>query len=91
VQRLSYPDLAARVYRSERNENWLKIKTVQKGKFPVIGFVKDPTGVAALYLGKKEGKELVYMGIACVYFVDSLQCFQLFGLGVGLPYCRPEP
>jgi bifunctional non-homologous end joining protein LigD len=28
----------------------------------VIGFVKDPTGVAALYLGKKEGKELVYMG-----------------------------
>jgi bifunctional non-homologous end joining protein LigD len=49
-------------YRSERNENWLKIKCVQKGKFPVIGFVKDPTGVAALYLGKKEGKGLVYMG-----------------------------
>jgi bifunctional non-homologous end joining protein LigD len=24
--------------------------------------VKDPTGVAALYLGKREGKELVYMG-----------------------------
>jgi bifunctional non-homologous end joining protein LigD len=49
-------------YRSVRNEGWLKIKTVQKGKFPVIGFVKDPTGVAALYLGKREGKELVYMG-----------------------------
>ena len=49
-------------YRSERNENWLKVKTVIKGKFPVIGFVKDPTGVAALYLGKREGKELVYMG-----------------------------
>jgi bifunctional non-homologous end joining protein LigD len=49
-------------YRSERNENWLKIKTVQKGKFPVIGFIKDPTGVAALYLGKREGKDLVYMG-----------------------------
>ena len=49
-------------YRSERNESWLKIKTVQKGKFPVVGFVKDPTGVAALYLGKREGKELVYMG-----------------------------
>ena len=49
-------------YRSERNENWLKIKTVQKGKFPVVGFVKDPTGVAALYLGKQEGKDLVYMG-----------------------------
>ena len=25
-------------YRSDRNEAWLKIKTVQKGKFPVIGF-----------------------------------------------------
>ena len=35
---------------------------MQKGKFPVVGFVKDPTGVAALYLGKQEGKELVYMG-----------------------------
>ena len=43
-------------YRSERNENWLKIKAVQKGKFPVVGFVKDPRGVAALYLGKQEGK-----------------------------------
>jgi bifunctional non-homologous end joining protein LigD len=49
-------------YRSERTEAWLKIKTVQKGKFPVIRFVKDPTGVAALYLGKREGKELVYIG-----------------------------
>jgi bifunctional non-homologous end joining protein LigD len=28
-------------YRSERTEAWQKIKTVQKGKFPVIGFVKD--------------------------------------------------
>jgi bifunctional non-homologous end joining protein LigD len=49
-------------YRSQRTEAWLKIKTVQKGKFPIIGFVKDPSGVAALYLGKREGKELVYMG-----------------------------
>jgi bifunctional non-homologous end joining protein LigD len=49
-------------YRSERNEGWLKVKCVQKGKFPVIGFVKDATGVAALYLGKKERKELRYMG-----------------------------
>jgi bifunctional non-homologous end joining protein LigD len=49
-------------YRSERTEAWLKLKAVTKGKFPVIGFVKDPTGVAALYLGKREGKDLVYMG-----------------------------
>jgi len=49
-------------YRSDRNEAWLKIKTSQRAKFPVIGFVKDPSGVAALYLGKREGKDLVYMG-----------------------------
>lgn len=60
--RASSPRDANAPYRSERNESWLKIKTVQKGKFPVIGFLKDPTGVAALYLGKKEGKDLVYMG-----------------------------
>ena len=35
---------------------------MQKGKFPVVGFIKDPSGVAALYLGKQEGKDLVYMG-----------------------------
>ena len=49
-------------YRSERGEAWVKIKTVQREKFPVVGFVKDASGVAALYLGKQEGKELVYMG-----------------------------
>ena len=49
-------------YRSERTEAWQKIKTVQKAKFPVVGFVKDPTGIAALYLGRREGKQLVYMG-----------------------------
>jgi bifunctional non-homologous end joining protein LigD len=31
-------------YRSGRNEHWLKIKAAQKGKFPVVGFAKDPTG-----------------------------------------------
>ena len=40
----------------------LKVKSVQRGKFPVIGCVKDPSGVTALYLGKREGKDLVYMG-----------------------------
>jgi hypothetical protein len=28
--------------RSGRNEAWLKIKCVQRGKFPIVGFVKDP-------------------------------------------------
>ncbi|WP_225648998.1 ATP dependent DNA ligase [Bradyrhizobium australafricanum] len=38
------------------------MKTVQREKFPVIGFIKDHTGVAALYPGKQEGRELRYMG-----------------------------
>jgi bifunctional non-homologous end joining protein LigD len=49
-------------YRSERTEAWAKIKAVHIGKFPVVGFIKDPTGVAALYLGKEDGKELRYIG-----------------------------
>ncbi len=49
-------------YKSERGEAWLKVKTVQREKFPVVGFVKDHSGVAALYLVKREGKELRYMG-----------------------------
>jgi ATP-dependent DNA ligase len=47
-------------YRSDRNEAWLKIKTVRRANSP--SSVKDPTGVAALYLGNREGKDLVYMG-----------------------------
>jgi bifunctional non-homologous end joining protein LigD len=43
-------------YRSGRNEAWLKVKCVQKGKFPVIGFIKDPTGVAPLYLGRRKAR-----------------------------------
>lgn len=49
-------------YRSERGKAWLKIKTVHRDTFPVIGFIKDPSGVAALYLGKQDGNELRYMG-----------------------------
>ena len=37
-------------YRSERNESWLKIKTTQREKFPVVGFVKEtpPTPSSAV-------------------------------------------
>jgi bifunctional non-homologous end joining protein LigD len=39
-----------------------KLDAKRCAKFPVIGFVKDPTGVVALHLGKQEGKDLVSMG-----------------------------
>ena len=46
--------------RSDRNEGWMKIRTLQTGKFPVIGFVKDRTGVAALHLGKRETRSRLH-------------------------------
>jgi len=49
-------------YRSERSDTWIKVKCLRRGKFPVVGFVKDPTGVAALHLARQEGKDLVYSG-----------------------------
>jgi bifunctional non-homologous end joining protein LigD len=49
-------------YKSGRSEAWIKVKCIQKGRFPIVGFVPDVGGIAALYLGKREGKELVYAG-----------------------------
>ena len=60
ASRLNYEGIVSKrvdaPYRSERSEAWLKVKAVQREKFPVVGFVKDPTGVAALYLGKRVGR-----------------------------------
>lgn len=65
ASRLNYEGIISKKadapYRSGRNGGWLKIKAVQRGQFPVVGFIKDPSGVAALYLGKREGKDLVYI------------------------------
>ena len=49
-------------YKSNRTENWIKVKTVQRARFPIVGFVPDIGGISALYLGKHEGKQLVYAG-----------------------------
>jgi bifunctional non-homologous end joining protein LigD len=49
-------------YRSDRTESWRKIKTSVRDKFPIVGFIPDPGGIAALYLGKRDGKELRYVG-----------------------------
>jgi bifunctional non-homologous end joining protein LigD len=75
-------------YKSERGEAWLKVKTVQREMFPVIGFVKDPTGVAALYLGKQEGKELRYRArLARVGLAPS----PAKAVGSSTPWSVPSP
>src|SRR5260370_20071228 len=48
--------------RSGRNEAWLKIKCVQRGKFPIRRLREGSAGVAALHLGQHEGDELRYIG-----------------------------
>jgi bifunctional non-homologous end joining protein LigD len=48
--------------RSERGEVWLKIKVIQRDSFPIVGFVPATGGIAALYVGRREGDELKYMG-----------------------------
>lgn len=49
-------------YKSGRSENWIKLKCIQTARFPIVGFIPDTGGVAALYLGRQDGKELVYAG-----------------------------
>jgi bifunctional non-homologous end joining protein LigD len=54
-----------RPYRSGRREDWLKVKCVQQDVFPIVGFIKQATGViGAVRLARKKGKELHYIGKA---------------------------
>jgi bifunctional non-homologous end joining protein LigD len=56
-------------YRSERNESWLKVKCIQTTRYEVIGY-KD--GATSLYLAKREGKDLVYVGKAGTGFTQAM-------------------
>jgi bifunctional non-homologous end joining protein LigD len=60
-------------YRSgDRSESWQKIKTSVRGEFHVVGFIPENTsGIAALYLGKREGKDLRYVGKVGTGFTRS--------------------
>jgi len=56
------------VYRSGRQEDWIKIKCAQTDTFPIIAFVEklgaSPRRIASLYLGRWEGDQLLYAGKA---------------------------
>jgi bifunctional non-homologous end joining protein LigD len=56
-------------YRSERNDSWIKTKCLQIARYEVIGY---KNGVTSLYLGKREGKDLVYAGKAGTGFTNSM-------------------
>ena len=57
------------VYRSKRSEAWIKTKCIQVARYEVIGY-KD--GATSLYLAKREGKDLVYVGKAGTGFTNSM-------------------
>jgi bifunctional non-homologous end joining protein LigD len=56
-------------YKSERTESWLKIKCSQVARYEVIGYKK---GATSLYLGKRVGKDLYYVGKAGTGFTNSM-------------------
>jgi bifunctional non-homologous end joining protein LigD len=56
-------------YKSERNESWLKSKCSQTARYEVIGY---KNGATSLYLAKRDGKDLVYVGKAGTGFTQSM-------------------
>jgi bifunctional non-homologous end joining protein LigD len=63
-------------YKSERNESWVKVKCLQTGRYEVIGYKK---GATSLYLAKREGKDLIYVGKAGTGFTNTM-ILELAGL-----------
>jgi bifunctional non-homologous end joining protein LigD len=49
-------------YKSDRSNSWIKVKCIRRGAFPIVGFIPEIDGISALYLGKREGRQLVYAG-----------------------------
>jgi bifunctional non-homologous end joining protein LigD len=56
------------VYRSDRQDSWIKLKCSRTDTFPIIAFVEklgaSPRRIASLYLGRWEGEKLLYAGKA---------------------------
>lgn len=56
-------------YRSGRTESWIKVKCLQIARYEVIGY---KNGATSLYLGKRDGKDLLYVGKAGTGFTNSM-------------------
>jgi bifunctional non-homologous end joining protein LigD len=56
-------------YRSERTEDWIKVKCLQTARYEVIGY---KSGVTSLYLAKRNGKDLLYVGKAGTGFTNTM-------------------
>jgi bifunctional non-homologous end joining protein LigD len=64
------------VYRSGRQDSWIKIKCAKTDTFPIIAFVEklgaSPRRIASLYLGRWEGDQLLYAGKAQTGFKQRM-------------------
>jgi bifunctional non-homologous end joining protein LigD len=65
-------------YISGRTENWIKTKCAKRDAFPIVAFVEKlgakPRRIASLYLGRWEGKRLLYAGKArSGYSIETAQ------------------
>ena len=49
-------------YRSDRSEAWIKVKCVQRGKFPIVGFIPDVTALRPCIWASRKGKSFCTRG-----------------------------
>jgi bifunctional non-homologous end joining protein LigD len=53
-------------YHSGRTESWVKVKCGKRDAFPIVAFVEKlgakPRRIASLYVGRREGDQLLYAG-----------------------------
>ena len=63
-------------YRSGHSESWIKLKCTKSDTFPIIAFVEKlgakPRKIASLYVGKREGKRLLYAGKARSGYTETI-------------------
>lgn len=63
-------------YRSGRVENWIKLKCKKSETVPIVAFVEKlgahPRKIASLYVGRREGKKLVYAGKVRSGYTETL-------------------
>jgi bifunctional non-homologous end joining protein LigD len=54
------------VYRSGRQNTWIKVKCTKSDTFPIVAFVEKlgarPRRIASLYVGRQKGDKLLYAG-----------------------------
>lgn len=64
------------LYRSGRQDSWIKVKCAKTDTFPIVAFVEKlgarPRRIASLYLGRWEGDRLLYAGKAQSGFKQAM-------------------